>query len=80
MSFDPFAHGTPVGDYHSWVSPPSVECPHCPCCSKRLCEQAIKKDSACHWEGRGDVSALADCPCWRANSAARLALREDDAQ
>jgi len=75
MSGDPFAHGMPAGHFHTWVSPPSEECPHCECCSKRLCEIAIAKDTACHWEGaRNSPYDLSECPCWRAGSAARAAL------
>lgn len=78
---DPFAHGTPVGDHHMWVSPAAGDpCPHCDCCTKRLCARAIKRGTACHWEAAaGDVLAVSDCPCWRPGSSARSAtiLTED---
>lgn len=69
---DPFAHGTPAGDYHTWVRPPSEPCPNCPCCSKLLCEVAIANDaageiaSACHLVARGSSDYdLSLCPCSR---------------
>ncbi len=75
---DPFAHGTPVGDHHMWVSPSSGDpCPYCECCTARLCRRAIDKDTACHWEGsQSSDYDLSKCPCWPAGSAARTALKE----
>ncbi len=68
---DPYAHGTPAGDDHTWVRPTGAPCPHCHCCSAVLCQTAIGKGTACHWEGDGADYDLALCPCWRTNSAAR---------
>lgn len=77
MSRDLFAHGTPAGDFHTWVSPTSEDCSHCECCSKRLCRSAIEKNTACHLEGRNSDYDLIACPCWRRDSTARRALAED---
>ncbi len=60
-----FAHGTPVGDHHTWFCPESPACPDCPCCSAALCEMARAKDGACHWYGSGSDYDLSECPCWR---------------
>jgi len=68
---DPFAHGTPVGDHHTWVRPESPPCPDCVCCSAALCELAVKKGTACHWEGRSGDFDLSRCPCWRGGSGAQ---------
>jgi hypothetical protein len=64
MTTDPFAHGTPVGDHHTWVRHQNPPCPYCECCTEALCRRAVERDSACHLEGSGDFQ-LADCPCWR---------------
>jgi hypothetical protein len=55
----------PVGDHHSWAIPASEPCPDCECCSRRLCERAREKNSACHWEATGSDFDLSKCPCWR---------------
>lgn len=68
MSHDPYLnpHRDPSdGVEHMWVTPPSAPCPDCPCCSKRLCELAQEKGSACHWlGGSGGGFDLSLCPCW----------------
>lgn len=40
MTGDPFAHGVPAGDVHTWVRPESPPCPNCECCTAALCELA----------------------------------------
>lgn len=62
---DPFAHGTPVGDYHSWVLPSSPACPDCECCTKALCDQARDRGRPCDWLARGgpDLRDMSRCPC-----------------
>lgn len=70
---DPFAHGTPAGDDHTWVKPANPPCPHCKCCTEALCRRAVEKRTACHWEGKGDFD-LADCPCWRSGTPGFIAL------
>lgn len=73
---DPFAHGTPAGDYHTWVKPQRPPCPHCPCCTEALCRLAVEKSSACHWEALSSDYDLVKCPCWQRNSTARAAFTE----
>jgi len=62
---DPFAHGAPVGDYHTWVRPESPPCPDCECCTAALCAKAVAENLACHLVGRGSDYDLSLCPCWR---------------
>mgnify|MGYP001578074925 CR=1 FL=1 len=56
-----------AGDYHRWERPASEPCPRCPCCTAALCELAVQKGTACHWEGGPADYDLAGCPCWRAD-------------
>lgn len=57
---------------HVWVTPPSEPCPDCPCCSKRLCERALDRDAACHWEGgQSHGYDLRWCPCWHREEKGR---------
>lgn len=66
----------PPDDYHTWARPAGAPCPDCECCTDRLCGTAIEKNTACHWEGRGD--RLADCPCWLKGSTARLRINRHE--
>ena len=61
---DLFAHGTPAGDFHTWIKPEPPACPNCSCCSERLCELGRQ-----HAFGCGAVACAEDwvtvrgCPC-----------------
>lgn len=57
---DPYAHGTPAGDHHTWVDPGRPDCPNCVCCLVRLCQTAQERGVPCT-----DLTILetADCPC-----------------
>lgn len=64
---DPFAHGMPAGDYHSWVKPPSPNCPDCECCTSALCSRATSGGVPC-WvlvNGRptDGVMDVSGCQC-----------------
>jgi hypothetical protein len=75
MSYVPVNDPAPPDDFHAWARPVSPACPDCECCSAALCERAIGRDTACHWEGRSPDFDLANCPCWRQGSAARQRRR-----
>jgi hypothetical protein len=65
----------PPDDFHTWARPASPPCPDCECCTTALCELAITKDTACHWEGgQGGDFDVSQCPCWRQGSAARTRI------
>lgn len=64
-----------AGDFHQWVRPVSEPCEHCECCSAALCQRAVERDSACHWEGRSGDFDLARCPCWTLGSPLRAATK-----
>ncbi len=65
MSTDPFAHGTPVGDDHTWVDPGQIFCPDCECCTIRLCRTAVERGRTCDEVGDSGpgVMDLRGCPC-----------------
>ncbi len=64
---DPFAHGTPVGDDHSWVRPPAPDCPNCGCCTEQLCARANDFATSCAvWVNGTPANGVMDvskCPC-----------------
>ncbi len=66
MSVDPLAHGTPVGDGHTWIDPGQADCPDCECCVKRLCQKAKETGWDCYRtadrQPTGGVN-LRTCPC-----------------
>lgn len=66
-----------AGDSHRWERPASTPCPDCECCSYALCQRAIAKDTACHWEGSSGDFDVSRCPCWLKDSWARRRLAED---
>lgn len=72
---DPFAHGTPAGDDHSWVRLEPPPCPTCKCCTAQLCERASRRGLPCDVIGRvgPDVHSLSTCPC-SAPAVVRLRL------
>lgn len=74
MFADPYAHGTPAGDYHTWVKPAGEPCPHCECCTKALCRVAVEQLSACHLRGGESSYDLVVCPCWRRSSPERALI------
>lgn len=70
---DPYAHGTPAGDHHTWVDPGQRDCPNCPCCTVRLCRTAAQAAQTCSQfvaslVGTTDVSG---CPCTAAHEPDR---------
>ena len=61
---DPFAHGTPAGDDHTWVDPGQLPCPNCSCCLRRLCDTAREAELPCsRIVAPGPGVAVDDCPC-----------------
>lgn len=61
---DPFAHGTPVGDHHTWVDAGRLPCPDCSCCTVRLCERGREHAFGCQGVARAqDRETVRDCPC-----------------
>lgn len=58
----PFAHGMPVGDHHSWVSPDRLDCPDCPCCTVGLCRTARETSERCEHIAALD-ERVSTCPC-----------------
>jgi hypothetical protein len=67
---DPFAHGTPVGDYHSWVKPPPPDCPDCPCCTLAR-RRAQEHHTRCvvFVQSGADTMDVSNCPCSRGGGA-----------
>lgn len=85
------AHGTPAGDYHTWVRPNGQDCPHCECCTAALCEVGASLLDGCEAHTSWDARELVrGCPCSSAATegtvAHTLALwhehvrRENDAE
>jgi hypothetical protein len=61
---DPFAHGTPVGDSHTWIDPSRRDCPDCECCTIRLCRDARESQRTCvQVAPMRDAALVHDCPC-----------------
>lgn len=76
MMTDPFAHGTPAGDFHTWIKPEAEPCPDCPCCSARLCEAGRQNALGCALLCDGnDWSTVRDCPCSAATTEGTAAHR-----
>lgn len=74
---DPFAHGTPVGDYHSWVRPASEPCPDCPCCTVALCGAGREHLGGCgNVPGCTDREAVWRCPCGRGPGTVEATMDE----
>lgn len=69
MPTDPFAHGTPAGDHHTWIDPGRLPCPDCPCCTVNLCTTAAERGRTCAEVGgqygppRAGYHDLRGCPC-----------------
>lgn len=76
MTYIPVNDPAPPDDFHTWARPAPPPCPDCECCTAALCERAIERDTACHWEGQpgGDFD-LSRCPCWRPTDAGRALAR-----
>lgn len=68
------AHGTPVGDYHSWVRPAGADCPDCECCTQALCAVGRTVLDGCEgtasWASRELVRG---CPCSSAQTQGSVA-------
>lgn len=63
---DPFAHGTPVGDDHTWIDPGRVGCADCECCIARLCQIAQLQGTTCRalvTDTGPDTYDVTRCPC-----------------
>ncbi|MEU6039755.1 hypothetical protein ABZ801_30575 [Actinomadura sp. NPDC047616] len=61
---DPYAHGTPADDFHTWVKLAPTPCPDCECCAARLCELGRLHAFGCGAVADpGDWEIVRDCPC-----------------
>lgn len=80
---DPYAHGMPEGDFHSWVKPTAPDCPNCGCCSARLCERGRKHVVGCRAAvgTPEEQNIVRNCPCsaetTEGTEAHRAAQRRD---
>lgn len=66
ISADPFAHGTPSGDDHTWVNPNRLDCPSCSCCTVGLCRGAQRQSRSCSalvTNTGQDSHDVTSCPC-----------------
>ncbi|GAA4626701.1 hypothetical protein GCM10023196_036010 [Actinoallomurus vinaceus] len=60
---DRIMHGTPAGDFHTWVDPSAGPCPNCECCTERLCERGRKHAFGCLGVATSGRELVRDCPC-----------------
>lgn len=68
-------HGTPVGDFHSWVRVGGPECPRCDCCTVALCEMGVSLLDGCEQAASYSSQELVrGCPCASADGSAQQAM------
>lgn len=70
-------------DGHTWMKPPSEDCPDCDCCTARLCMEADRRGAHCAMvmERGPGVMDVASCPCGdRVVERVRESVREAGGQ